>query len=393
MNQPNTLNLKKNQIPQTQSQAQTKIEKTKGLSAVCERLERTHGERPGGAGPLPCLYSNNGIENNSQIKFENKNLHEINQLEIVTSLSNLLTPYHKKVAHTLFTNVEKLINESQGINNIGFLTLTFPKIITDAKEASKKFKSFNSNYLSKDKRFRNWIAVKEKHKSGGWHYHLVISLNEDIRTGINFHEIDSGIYTSAPKNLRILWADLRKNLQIYGLGRSELLPVRSNAEAMARYVGKYISKHISQRDQKDKGVRLVAFSGGWIKNNVKFAWHTENAKEWRRKLALFADYYGCNAIYQLTDKLGSGWAYKYAEEIYKIEEIILTDENGCHPNFVPNVIKTIEKSEKRFKESGKITKRYKKKLAVSEEKSIINDILENEWRTHNENKKLPPAPF
>jgi hypothetical protein len=320
-------------------------------------------------------------------------LSDSGNLEIVSCLSNLLTPYHKKVAHTLFSNVEKLIFQSKGINNIGFLTLTFPETITDAKEAAKRFKSLNTHFLSKDPRIENWISVKEKHRSGGWHFHLVISLSFDIRNGINFSEIASGRYSSASPDLRKLWADLRENLPLYGFGRSELLPVRSNAEAMARYVGKYISKHISQRDAQDKGVRLVSFSGGWIKNSVKFAWFSDNSKEWRRKLSLFAQYHGCTELYQLSDKLGSGWAYKFAEEIYKIDEIILADEIGAHAEFENNVSGTIRKNQKRFVESGRITKKYKKEFEISDAKEYVNSIIEFERQNYLDCLKLPPAPF
>ena len=60
-------------------------------------------------------------------------------------------------------------------------------------------------------------------------------------------------------------------------------------DAVASYVGKYISKQIGQRPEEDKGVRLTAHSAGFVAGSPKFSWNTEGAaKQWRHNLALFA---------------------------------------------------------------------------------------------------------
>lgn len=226
-------------------------------------------------------------------------------------------------------NVQRLIEkEAQSVDHVGFLTLTFPDSVTSNKEASRRFHSFRTHYLSKHEAFGNWVNQKERQKnrgkkegnSGAWHYHLIVTLNGDIRSGVNWEELAKGNYRSANPFLRSLWKDLRENLEKYGFGRSELLPIRTNAEMMARYIGKYISKHIGQREEEDKGVRLTSYSSDWVKNSVKFAWNTANAHEWRRKLAKFAETLGCSELYQLSEKLGPGWVYKYLDDIIAIDQ-------------------------------------------------------------------------
>jgi hypothetical protein len=106
----------------------------------------------------------------------------------------------------------------------------------------------------------------------------------------------------------------------YGFGRHELLPIRSNAEGMARYMGKYISKHIGARKEEDKGKRLVTSSTDWVRNSSKFAWNTDGSKEWRRKVQKFARIMGCEDMGDLSDKFGSSWAYKYIDSVYDIDE-------------------------------------------------------------------------
>jgi hypothetical protein len=153
----------------------------------------------------------------------------------------------------------------------------------------------------------------------------VVVLTEDIGQGVNWEELEKGNYRSASPFLRKLWKDLRENLPNYGFGRSELLPVKSGPDAIARYVGKYISKHIGNRTEEQKGVRLVSYSKGWLRNGCQFAWNTEGAAQWRRKLALFAERHGCTEFYQLSAKLGAGWAYRYAQDIVEIDQVITAD--------------------------------------------------------------------
>lgn len=314
------------------------------------------GSRPSLVGgdqgePLPCLYSNNSIQPSADDK----------NLDTVKALSTLLTPYHKRQAHTLFSNVERLINkEALSINHVAFLTLTFPDNVTDHREAYRRFRSMNTNFLS-SWAVGSWLCVKERQKRGAWHYHLIVALKDDIKTGVNFEEFEQGNYRSAGSALRSLWKELRTVLPEYGFGRSELMPVRSNAEAMGRYVGKYISKHMGQRTDQDKGVRLVNYSRNWVKNSIRFAWNTENSHEWRRKLALFAEYIGCNEIYQLSEKLGSCWAYRYAEEIQNIDHIRLEKTINARvegkdlvfPVFESNTVKNLV-SKKASRESAMV---------------------------------------
>lgn len=259
--------------------------------------------------PLPCLYSNNSIEPT----------HDNDRVKTVVGLISVLTPYHKKQAHTLYKNVERLIKTSKSLSHCGFLTLTFPDNVKDSKEAYDRFRSMNTNYLSKSDKFFNWIMVKERQKRGAWHFHLVIQLSQDIRSGFDFSQVAQGKYHSANSFIRSLWNELRQTLPKYGFGRSELLPIRTDAQCMGRYIGKYISKQIGNRKKEDKGVRLVTYSKNWPKNSVRFAWNTDGASEWRRKLKVFATVMGCEDFYDLNKKFGSSWAWKYSEIIKDID--------------------------------------------------------------------------
>jgi len=286
---------------------------------------------------LLYLYCNNSIENTPIVSL--KHPETVHRLQCIQALCGVLSPYYRKASETLHLNVKRLIELAPSTGHVGFLTLTFKDNVTDHDQAYKRFRSMNSNFLSKFPEFGEWICVKERQSRGSWHYHLVIHLGQDIKTGFNWDlygkalelKDHSAPYLS-PKNkeyrktmtealrtaspyLRRLWQTLREELPKYGFGRSELLPIRSNEDAMARYLGKYIGKHLGARKRSDKGVRLVNYSKKWVKNSVNFQWNTDGAKQWRKNLKMFATFHGCNGIYGLRAKFGTNWAYKYANEI------------------------------------------------------------------------------
>lgn len=304
-------------------------------------LEGYERERTDRVNSLPCLYSNNSIET-SHLNLDQK------KAACVEAVAATLTPYHKRQAQTLFLNVERLITKvAKSIGHVGFLTLTFEDNVTDFREASRRFNSLKTNFLSKYSEFGEWICTKEQQKRGAWHFHLLICLKEDIREGINFEELAKRNYSSASPYLRQIWSDLREAMPKYHFGRSELLPIRSNSEAMARYIGKYVSKHIGQRNDESKGVRLVTSSQGWVKNSIRFGWITDNAKQWRLKLRMFAYLNGCNELYQLTEKLGTGWAYRYAQDIYDVFASCDLAASNKTENYNPPIIKKIQERKER----------------------------------------------
>ncbi len=277
-----------------------------------------------GADSLPCLYSSNSNENSEETHTEPAKTKDEKRVD---KDLNKLCPYHKKQAEVLFRNTKAFIDK-YGLENVGFLTLTFRDNVRDNKEAGRRFDSMNTAFLSKH--FGGWMLVKERQKRGAWHYHLLVDCKIDIRTGIDFNAINSSDYSSASAGLRRLWSLLRKELPKYNFGRAELLPVRSNSEGLARYVGKYIAKHVGGRIDEDKGVRLFSCSKGFKSANTCFIWHSVGSWLWRQKVKAWAkdkgilhyedikdwEYRQTNVVGNVVKiKLGKNWAWKYAGQI------------------------------------------------------------------------------
>ena len=222
-------------------------------------------EAPPAAG-LPCLNSNN--EDGEEEK------------------SGLLRGMARKVAFSLTENVKALAEEF-GVERLGFLTFTFPDHVTDPKECNRRFGNLRRRALS---RYVKWIAVRERQASGRLHLHLLVVVENDIKTGVNFQEIRDKNYRSAGAYLRSEWAFWRKSAKKYGFGRTELMPIKSTAEGIARYVGKYIQKNLDCRTAADKGARLVSYSKGAGKVKAGgFAWNSPRAWLWRKKLGQVAE--------------------------------------------------------------------------------------------------------
>ncbi len=264
------------------------------------RAAEDHGGAVAPVAALPCL---NTINCNGP---EELKLHR-------------LAPSHRKTAYALWLNVLFLI-ERHGLDRIGFLTLTFARHVVSHQEAQKALHSLMSGVLKR--RYREYIVVVERMSSQRIHYHLLVVMAQDIRTGFDFQAVKRGDYRSASAYLRAEWAFWRNTAPRYGFGRTELLPIRKTAEGVAKYVGKYIAKHIGQRLAQDKGARLVRYSKGTNRVGTRFSWASTGAFMWRLKLGAFCRMLGLtegNYQAKLRQSFGRNWVHSLRPVIDSIK--------------------------------------------------------------------------
>ena len=200
--------------------------------------------------------------------------------------------------------------EKFGLERIGFLTLTFARHVVAYKIAQKALHSLITGIIKR--RYVEFIIVMERMTSKRIHYHLLVVMAEDIRTGFDFDAVKRGDYRSASPYLRAEWSFWRKIAPKYGFGRTELLPIRKTAEGVAKYVGKYVAKHIGQRLPEDKGARLVRYSKGANRANNHFGWASSGSFMWRMKLAAFCRMFLLteeNYKESLREWFGRNWVY------------------------------------------------------------------------------------
>jgi len=269
---------------------------TRGFVVSTVAREGGGAVAPAAASPLPCLSSNNC---NEEVKEAWKKL----------------GGGHRRIAYVLATEIQ-LLADRYGIEKLGFLTLTFADPVKDIPEASRRFHSLNTGVLNA--RYERAISNVERHESQRLHFHLVVATDSDVRTGVDFKAIEKKDYRSAGPALRAEWAFWRKTAPKYGFGRTEFLPIKSTAQGIARYVGKYISKHVRNRQAADRGARLVRFLG-YLKGercaSCNFAWNTEGAWIWRHKLKAWATRNGFADTDEIKEVYGKRWAWMLKEQI------------------------------------------------------------------------------
>lgn len=229
----------------------------------------------------------------------------------------------KKSVYVFQENIAGFVQHF-GVEKCGFLTLTFSDDVFDVREASRRFNSFRTNFLSKH--FCGYIGVYERTKRGIVHFHFVVACKANIAEGFDHEAVKRNVYTKNTRNAHIaaLWKLLRDNLQKYGFGlQHQLVPVKSR-DGIAKYLSKYITKGLENRTRGDKGFRFTRSSHDkgcrWKRANHKFSWVGDNAGHWRKALAHWvtqkSDVYR-SAFYAATGFLVSVDEQNYAD-IFKV---------------------------------------------------------------------------
>jgi len=234
-----------------------------------------------------------------------------------------------KKAQTLFLNVDAMI-QKHGLDVVGFITLTFAENLCCRVEAQRRFNSLATHFLRVH--LVEYIAAVERQGRGAIHYHLIAVFPRNIRSGFDFETAKAarklqlagqgacpeckrllGIsWASANDDLRLWWKALRVASGKYGFGRCETLPVMSNAEAVARYVGSYVGGEYVAREARDKGLRTLRYSLKHRVASVRWSWVNGAGQNWRRGCAVLGALLGTD---DFTAALGKTWAYHWREQI------------------------------------------------------------------------------
>ena len=195
-----------------------------------------------------------------------------------------------------------------GLERLGFMTHTFAGEAPTIKEARRRWRSLRINAL--DGRYHSWLCVLQRARFGRLHFHLVVVCRKDVRTGFDFEAVKRRDYRSASEYLRGEWEFWREACPKYSFGRSELLPVRTDAERAARYVARYISRHLRTRFPEDKRARLVSFADNAREGLARHRLHVETGGPAERRLGGLIHDLGLSGVGELRTQLGRSWRRK-----------------------------------------------------------------------------------
>ena len=236
------------------------------------------------------------------------------------------------------------------MDQMAFFTMTFKENITCRKKAAERYKRFRNHFedIGIDKVL---VKVAEPQQRGSLHYHCMVYVGEDIRTGFDFEAYkhakemneriwrDHGGFKSCPGSLRrihsnstqqyarsasaklrSMWFQLRKAAKKSGFGRCELVPIQ-HGKAVSQYVGKYLAKGLGHTPAGMKGMRKINYCRGvYRKVSGTFAWAYGKTREWRGNLARWAKFrrVKVNDYEELQRRYGKGWAKKIFDEVTHI---------------------------------------------------------------------------
>ena len=241
----------------------------------------------GGVASLPSLRVNNSNEGACE-----------DTSAVGSAVASVVPSYVLKKQLGLKLNLLSLF-QHYPFGQIGFLTLTYQKDEQCFRQAGKDFNSLATGVLND--RFLAWVKVGERTKKGVVHFHLVVVCKEEIRKGFDFVAVGNRDYRSVCPYLRNEWAFWRSSAargkkparvgaaERYGFGgRVELKPIRKNAEAVASYLSKYLSKGCANRQLRDKNVRLISYSKSFPRVcGSRFSFVGGKVREWRLRCRLF----------------------------------------------------------------------------------------------------------
>ncbi len=252
-----------------------------------------------------------------------------------------------KKAETLYANLSGLI-QRVGIERVGVVTLTPVDNCTDRAEAQRRFHTFHTNVLRPE--HVEHIAVPERQERGAIHFHLAAAFPWDIRTGFDFtavshaaalkreHYLGGGRWTpgkldefqrwqrlycqSANQRLHRWWRvvrDFNENTRKAGFGRCETLPILSNAAAVSRYLGAYVTTAVGGRLPCDKGSRTVRYALAERTASVAWAWVNGGGRLFRRGCELLGLIHGLDPA-GIESLYGTKWQWHWRRVLRTLGE-------------------------------------------------------------------------
>jgi hypothetical protein len=146
-----------------------------------------------------------------------------------------------------------------GEQNIGALTVT----AADCLEAQEFQSKWHSYLNALKKKFPTGMWTRERQpRSGNWHAHAAVNVGWDIKTDFPRDQVQRGFYANVDSRLRDLWRYLREKAASHGFGRVELLPLKYDGAACARYFTKYLAKSLGS--EKCSGEEKCRLFGIWV---------------------------------------------------------------------------------------------------------------------------------
>jgi len=225
-----------------------------------------------------------------------------------------LSAHQIRVSAALKYNLERLAAKN-GVQTLGFVTLTFANPEPSIQEASKRFRRLKRKIIQKSCP-GGWICVPERAPgTNRLHLHLVGAFDFDLADGFDHEAYLSGRkgikrrMTTNPR-LRAEWALWRVACQKCDFGHPEgPVPLRKEPGALSWYLAGYLTKSFV-RLEEDRSAKMVLYGGNTRRATTRTTANSETARNWRKQLDLWATVlFGPGAsLDDFHQHFGSQWA-------------------------------------------------------------------------------------
>jgi hypothetical protein len=201
------------------------------------------------------------------------------------------------------------------VEQLIFITLTFPELLTSTREAHRRF---NSLFNKVRKRCLGYLWTLEPQESGRIHYHLLLPVDFDARDGTDLDAwAHRDLYTD-DERLAAMNEPLRAEsdwwkakASAYGFGRIEVAPVYSNVQAVRKYLIRQDWRQGHWPFEETKHVRFWGCSKNVRAGTIKLSFASRGGQQCRAHLKEWAMKRGCNTYEDLPLKLGKRWGYPF----------------------------------------------------------------------------------
>gem|GEM_PF-7061920 len=211
-----------------------------------------------------------------------------------------------------------------GLNHVLFVTLTLVEASRDLAASNRRLSALLTA-LRKRVPALDYLWVAGLTARGDIHYHLLVSLPDDVRVGADFSvpHAHPGRDLAAQRAAvnpvtRGFWDLLDRISAPLGFGRTDVFPLRSEPAAIAAYLLKNYRGFQARRQQSDSRHRMWGLSGGAPRppRPNQFALNHPGSAGHRKRLAAAAARLGLSKLEQAAYVFGSRWHYLLASVAY-----------------------------------------------------------------------------
>jgi hypothetical protein len=222
---------------------------------------------------------------------------------------------YKRRVYALQINILDFIAR-HGLAFTAYVTITFASKLEPC-EAQKIWNSLLTNFIRPN--YGEAIVVREFGKSGRIHITLLVPVGVDIRSGCDFGGFTRRDYHSAPDALKALWRVWRTIELKYGLGRCEVMPIKTDAFTVAQY----LSKELGSPTPDGGRIRRISYVGLQTKKvaNSNFTWAGGRSKQYREKVGGFVTMMADNddiaapTFEAMCQRFGRSWSMQFSRDI------------------------------------------------------------------------------